>query len=146
MNPSHCSHRSCRTHEAVSWTFQLLAAVILLQTLWFKFTGAPESRHIFTLLGVEPWGRIATGVLELGAAVLLLHRRWSPAGALLAAGLMTGAIGAHLTRLGIAVAGDRGLLFTLAVTVFGSALIVLFLRRDRVPLLRRALGPARPLP
>ncbi len=123
----------CRLHRTLSWVFQLIAAGILLQTLYFKFTGAPESRFIFTTLGIEPWGRIATGILELAAAGLLLWNRRAVFGALLSIGLMAGALVSHLTRLGLVVQNDGGLLFTLAVTVFGSSLIVLWIRRHEIP-------------
>jgi hypothetical protein len=116
----------------VTWTFQILAAVILGQTLFFKFTGAPESKFIFSTLGVEPWGRLATGGLEAVAVVLLLHRRFAVFGAVLALGLMTGAIFSHLTRLGLIVYDDGGLLFALAVTAWGSSLVILWLRRNEL--------------
>jgi putative oxidoreductase len=119
----------------VSWILQLLAAVILAQTLFFKFTGAPEAKYIFSTLGVEPWGRIGTGVLELITAVLLVYPKTPPVGAVLALGLMVGAIGAHLTRLGIDVQGDGGLLFGMAVTVLVSALIVIVIRRRELPVI-----------
>lgn len=118
----------------ISWICQLAAAAILGQTLFFKFTGAPESRYIFSTLGVEPWGRIGTGVLELVAVVLLLLPRTAVLGAVLAVGLMGGALMSHLTRLGIEVQGDHGLLFKLAVTVLAAALVVLALRRRELPL------------
>jgi hypothetical protein len=119
----------------VSWICQLTAAIILGQTLFFKFTGAPESRYIFSTLGIEPWGRIGTGVLELIAVGLLLYPRTPAIGAVLAMGLMGGAIMSHLTRLGIEVQGDHGLLFKLAVTVLLSAALVAFLRRRELPVL-----------
>lgn len=124
---------TCKVHRTVSWVFQSIAAAILLQTLFFKFTGAPESRFIFTTLGVEPWGRFATGVLELLAAGLLLWNRRAVLGALLSLGLMVGALASHLTRLGVVVQDDGGLLFTLAVLVFGSSAIVIWLRRYELP-------------
>ncbi len=117
----------------LSWVCQLTAAGILAQTLYFKFTGAPESRYIFSTLGLEPWGRIGTGVLELIAVALLLYPKTPAIGALLAVGLMGGAIMSHLTRLGIEVQGDHGLLFKLAVTVLLTALVVLLLRRRELP-------------
>jgi len=129
-----CGSGLCLRHEIVSWTFQALAAAILLQTLYFKFNGAPESVFIFATLGIEPWGRIGTGVAELIAAVMLLYRRWSAFGGVMATGLMAGAIFSHLTKLGIVVQGDGGLLFGLAVTVFGSGLIVTWLRRSQLPI------------
>lgn len=113
----------------LSWALQLLAAGILLQTLFFKFTGAAESVHIFTTLGVEPWGRYGSGVAELVASGLLLSPGLSPLGALLSLGIMSGAIVGHLAVLGIEVDGDGGLLFGLAVTVLVASAIVLWLRR-----------------
>jgi hypothetical protein len=123
----------CKTHRTVSWIAQLIAAVILAQTLFFKFTGAPESKFIFTTLGVEPWGRILTGVLELVAVGLLLTPRWAGVGGLLSLGLMGGAVMGHLTKLGLIVQDDGGLLFALAVTVFGAAAVVVWLRRAELP-------------
>src|SRR5215510_14864081 len=99
----------------VSWICRIAASVILLQTLYFKFSGAPESVYIFTKIGLEPWGRYASGVVELFASVLLLFPRTTWVGALLAAIVMVGAIGSHLTKLGIAVQNDSGLLFALAL-------------------------------
>jgi putative oxidoreductase len=118
-----------------SWGLQLLVAGILLQTLFFKFTGAEESVYIFTMLGAEPWGRIGSGVVELVAAVLLLTPRTAPVGALLTMGVLAGAIGSHLTVLGIEVKGDGGLLFGLAVTSFVGSAIVLFIRRGQLPVI-----------
>lgn len=103
---------------------RLVVAAILLQTLYFKFTGAPESVYIFQTLGAEPWGRLSSGVAELVAAVLLLVPRTAVWGAVLSLGIISGAILSHLTLLGIEVQGDGGLLFGLAVAVFvGSAAI-----------------------
>lgn len=123
-----------RNASIVSWVCQLIAAGILGQTLFFKFTGAAESRYIFASLGVEPWGRIATGVAELVAVLLLLHPRTPALGAALAVGLMGGAIMSHLTRLGIEVQGDHGLLFKLAVTVLLASMIVVAVRRRELPI------------
>lgn len=121
-------------HRTVSWICQILAAVILGQTLFFKFTGAPESVYIFSALGVEPWGRYATGALELVAVILLLRPRTAATGAVLGMGLMAGAIMGHLTRLGLEVYGDGGLLFGLAVTTLLACSLVAWLRRDAIPL------------
>lgn len=112
---------------------QLLIAGILLQTLFFKFTAAEESVYIFTTVGAEPWGRIGSGILELIAAVLLLYPPTAALGALLALGVGAGALVSHLTLLGIAVKGDGGLLFGLALTVLVGSAIVLFLRRSQIP-------------
>lgn len=116
----------------LSWGLQLLVAGILLQTLFFKFTGAPESVFIFSTLGVEPWGRHASGVVELIASVLLLVPGYAPVGAVLALGVIGGAIMSHLTVLGIEVRGDGGLLFALAVVVLLASAAILWIRRDEV--------------
>jgi len=128
--------------QIVSWVLQLIVAGILLQTLFFKFTGAEESIYIFSTLGVEPWGRIGSGVVELVAAVLLLVPATAPVGALLTMGLMAGAIGSHLTLLGIEIRGDGGLLFGLAVAAFAGSAIVFLIRRAQLPLLARLLEAA----
>jgi uncharacterized membrane protein YphA (DoxX/SURF4 family) len=125
-----------KAQTITSWMLQLIVAVILFQTLFFKFTGAEESRYIFNKLGLEPWGRIGSGIVELIAVVLLLIPGTAPLGALLSMGVISGAIASHFTKLGLVVKGDGGLLFALAVTVFvGSALILLFRRRELVGLL-----------
>ena len=116
-----------------SWVLQLVVAGILLQTLFFKFTGAAESVYIFSTLGAEPWGRIGSGVVELIAAILLLVPATSTVGAALALAVITGAIFSHLTVLGIDVQGDGGLLFSLAVTVFMASGLILLLRRAEIP-------------
>ena len=126
-----------RGQQIASWLFQITAAAILLQTLYFKFTGAEESVYIFSTLGAEPAGRIGSGVVELIASILLLVPATTTLGALLAMGVMAGAILSHLTVLGIEVQGDGGLLFGLALAVFASAAIVLVLRRAQIPYVGR---------
>lgn len=122
-----------RGARLASWSCQLIAAVILAQTLFFKFTGAAESRFIFSTLGIEPWGRYATGIAELLAVILLLNPATAAIGGVLAMGLMGGAIMSHLTKLGIEVQGDGGLLFGLAITVLVASGIVVALRRHQLP-------------
>jgi len=117
----------------VSWVLQVVVAGILFQTLFFKFTGAEESVYIFTKLGLEPWGRIGSGIVELLAVILLLIPSTAALGAILSLGVISGAIMSHLTTLGIDVKGDGGLLFGLAVTVFVASVIVLAIRRHEVP-------------
>lgn len=124
---------SGRALRIVSWIAQGLVAAILLQTLYFKFTAAPESVYIFQTVGMEPWGRIGSGVAELAAAVLLLWPRFARWGALLALGVISGALFFHFTKLGIEVQGDGGLLFGLALTVFAGSVLVLVLRRAPRP-------------
>jgi putative oxidoreductase len=111
------------------WSARLIAVTILAQTLFFKFSGAAESIYIFTTVGMEPWGRIGIGILELVAAVLLLFNKAAWFGALLALGLMLGAIGMHLTKLGISVQDDGGYLFLLAVLVAVCSAFVLLRNR-----------------
>ncbi|MBL8169269.1 MAG: DoxX family protein [Acidobacteria bacterium] len=126
-----------KKQSLASWVLQVVVAVILLQTLFFKFTGAVESVYIFSTLGAEPWGRIGSGVIELIASVFLLLPRTVTLGALLALGTISGALFAHLTRLGIALTavGDRGELFALAVVVFVASLGILLLRRRQIPII-----------
>jgi putative oxidoreductase len=120
--------------KVVSWILRITAAIILLQTLYFKFTAAPESVYIFTKVHAEPWGRLGSGVMELVASILLLTPRYTWLGSLLAAAATAGAILSHLTLLGIEVQGDKGLLFALAIIVFLASLINLFLHRKQIPL------------
>jgi hypothetical protein len=129
-----------RAFVIASWVLRGTAAVILLQTLFFKFTGAAESVYIFTTLGMEPWGRIGSGVAELIASVLLLLPRTVVFGAVLSLGVIGGAIVSHLTKLGIALpeVGDRGELFALAVVVFLCSATLLLLHRHELPLVGRA--------
>jgi len=114
------------------WALRLVAAIIMLQTLFFKFTAAPESVYIFTKLGMEPWGRIGIGSMELIAAVLIIIPRTTGIGALIAVGVMAGAIFFHLTKLGIVVQNDGGQLFILAAVVFTSSAILLYIFRKEV--------------
>ena len=131
-----------RSSAVVSWALQVVVAVILLQTLFFKFTAAEESVYIFTKVGAEPWGRIGSGVLELIAAAMLLTPALTVYGAILTVGLMSGALMSHLTILGIEVKGDGGLLFGLALACFAGSLVILSLRRASIPLVGRYLGAA----
>lgn len=124
-----------KAQRIISWVLQIAVAIILFQTLFFKFTGAEESKYIFTTVGAEPWGRIASGILELIAVILLLIPSTVTLGALLALAAASGAIMSHLTKLGIVVRGDGGLLFALAVTVFISSVIILLLRRAEIPVI-----------
>lgn len=114
------------------WIVKIIAALIMLQTLYFKFTGADESIYIFSRLGMEPWGRIGTGVLELIASTLILYPRTTVIGALLGAGLMSGAVFFHLTKLGISVQGDGGQLFIYALLVMLSCSLLLFINRKEI--------------
>jgi putative oxidoreductase len=124
-----------------SWVLRIVSAAILLQTLFFKFTGAKESVYIFSTLGAEPWGRIGSGVYELIASVLLLIPMTAGVGAVLAIGAVASAMFLHLTRLGIALTavGDNGELFALAVTVFVCSAVVAVMHRTEIPIVNRIL-------
>ena len=115
---------------------RILAALIMTQTLYFKFSGADESVYIFTKVGMEPWGRIMVGVLELIASLLLIYNRLAWIGAALAFGLMGGAIMMHLTLLGISVNGDGGYLFFLALIVALCAVYVLVVNKEKIKSIR----------
>lgn len=126
------------------WILRITVAVILFQTLFFKFTGAEESKYIFTtLMGeYEAYGRIGSGVIELITVFLLLVPGFRWFGALLALGTISGAIFSHLTQLGIVVKDDGGLLFALATAVFVLSSIILFIHRSEIPLVNKFLQTA----
>ena len=128
--------RQSKVLKIFDWTLRIVVAVILLQTLFFKFTGAKESVYIFTTLGAEPWGRIGSGLVELIASIFLLIPRTAALGAILVFGTICGAIFAHLTRLGLTIPAvdDHGELFGLAITIFLGSLVILYLRRAEIPL------------
>ena len=115
------------TSHRLTWIARVVVAAILLQTLIFKFTAAPESVYIFETVGMEPWGRIGSGVAELiaGALLLIPGRRFAAAGAAMSLGVISGAIFFHLTKLGIVVQDDGGQLFAMALAVFVGAAFVL---------------------
>lgn len=112
------------------WAIRIVPAVIFFQSLFFKFTGAPEAIHIFSELGVEPYGRIGLGVVELIAGILLLLPKTARYGALLGVGLMIGALMSHFTVLGIEVNGDGGTLFILGVVTLLCCSGFLFFRKS----------------
>ncbi|MBX9783057.1 MAG: DoxX family protein [Chitinophagaceae bacterium] len=114
------------------WILRLAAAYFMLQTLYFKFAGAEESIYIFTQVGMEPWGRYGTGALELIASILILWPRTTGFGALMGVGLMSGALFFHITKLGIEIKGDGGLLFAYALIVFISSAILLLIYKSQV--------------
>jgi uncharacterized membrane protein YphA (DoxX/SURF4 family) len=130
-----------RALNILDWLLRIVVAVILLQTLFFKFTGAKESVYIFTTLGAEPWGRIGSGVVELIASILILVPRTTVFGAILAVGTICGAIFAHLTKLGIKIPAvdDHGELFALALAVLVCSVVVLFLHRSQIPVVGQML-------
>lgn len=119
------------------WIIKLTAVVILVQTLFFKFTGAEESVYIFQTLGIEPFGRIGSGVVELFASILILIPRTTLIGALLGLGTMTGALFSHLFVLGIVVKDDGGTLFSLAIITLICCLILVYNQKHKIPDLLR---------
>lgn len=120
------------------WILRILAAIILLQTLFFKFTAAPESVYIFSKIGMEPWGRIGIGVMELIASILILIPATTLFGAMIGTGLMAGAIFFHITRLGISVQNDGGQLFIYALIVLLSSVAIIIIRREELDALIRS--------
>jgi putative oxidoreductase len=116
-----------------SWVCRAVAAAIMLETLFFKFTGAPESVFIFSKMGLESWWRYGQGVWELIAAILLLSPRLGWAGGILTLSAMGAAIVSHITILGIQIQGDHGLLFAMAIATFTSGFIVTYIHRNQIP-------------
>ncbi|MEZ4918713.1 MAG: DoxX family protein [Saprospiraceae bacterium] len=121
--------------KKLEWIIRLVVAIILAQTLYFKFTAAPESVYIFETLGMEPWGRIGSGIAELIAVVLLLIPGTVALGSVLALGVISGALVSHLTKLGIEVQGDGGTLFYLAVAVFVGSAYLAWQNRKSIPVI-----------
>ena len=113
------------------WILRLVPAIIMLQTLYFKFTAHPQSVKLFTQIGMEPYGRIGTGVLELIAAILLLLPRYTGYGAILGLMMMTGALYFHLTKIGIYFDGDP-VLFIYAVVTFVCCASLIFIYKDQL--------------
>jgi len=122
------------------WAARIVATLIMLQTLFFKFSGAEESIYIFSTVGMEPWGRIGVGILELVASVLLLINATAWLGAGLASGLMAGALLLHLTILGIPVKNDHGYLFFLALIVLLCSLFVLYVNKEKIQAMLKSLS------
>lgn len=119
------------------WIIKLAAVIILLQTLYFKFTAAPESVFIFSTLGIEPFGRIGSGIVELIASILILIPRTTLLGAVLGLATMLGAIFSHIFVLGIEIQNDGGTLFVLAVITLLCCLILIYNQKDKIPNLLR---------
>jgi uncharacterized membrane protein YphA (DoxX/SURF4 family) len=118
--------------KTLTWIVRIVAAVILLQTLYFKFSGADESVYIFSTLGIEPYGRIGSGIAELIAAILILVPRTTLIGAILGLGVITGAIFSHLFILGIEVQNDGGELFILALITFLCCAFLVFQDKSKI--------------
>lgn len=116
----------------IAWILRIVASVILVQTLYFKFTGALESVYIFTTLGIEPYGRIGSGIAELIVAILILIPKTTWLGALIGFGIMIGAILSHIFVLGFEVQEDGGLLFVLALITSICCLGLLYINRNKM--------------
>ncbi len=130
-----------KTQTIIIGACRILAAAIMLQTLYFKFSGSAESVYIFSQVGIEPWGRIGTGIAELIASVLILIPRTSVFGAVMAIGIMLGAIATHIFILGIEVMGDAGQLFFYALTVLLCSIYLFWVQKQQ---LFNLLKPKRP--
>lgn len=120
-------------------TLKIVVAIILLQTLYFKFSGAQESIDLFTKIAGENEAamRIGTGILELIASLLLFAPKKTWLGALLTLGLMSGAVISHLTILGIVQNNDHGALFTSALIALIAAVLLLFASKKELPFLSK---------
>ena len=123
--------------KTTNFIIRIIIAILLLQTLYFKFTAHPDSVYIFSKIGMEPYGRVGTGIMELIASFLILLNRTQWLGALLALGLMLGAVFFHVTKLGIEVNNDGGLLFGMAVFIFVLSLVVLWINRTNIPIIKK---------
>jgi hypothetical protein len=117
----------------------IIAAIILFQTLYFKFTAQPESIYIFSKLGLEPYGRIGSGIFELITGVLLLLPKTRLLGSILGLGVISGALLSHVFVLGFEVQNDGGELFFLALAVFVCCLFILIMKKEEALALANSL-------
>ncbi|WP_417291446.1 DoxX family membrane protein [Corallibacter sp.] len=122
-----------------SIALRIIVAIILLQTLRFKFTAHPDSVYIFSKAGLEPYGRILIGILELISSILLLRNKTAWIGAILTSGIIGGAIFLHLTKIGIQVNNDNGVLFITAIITFILSIIIIYIHRKDIPSLSKFL-------
>ncbi|QMV14681.1 hypothetical protein [Vibrio spartinae] len=121
--------------QATKYLASAFIAFVFVQSLFFKFTGSPETEYIFGTLGqwsgldfFGAYGAYIIGVAELIATVLLFSR-FHGFGALMTLGIISGAIFFHLfTPLGVqmpefnsngeVIGNDGGLLFGMACLVW----------------------------
>ncbi|SRR5712692_56444 len=122
-----------RRQRAIRLVCCLIAASVMIETLFFKFTDEPESVYIFRRMGTEPWMRWVQGLWELAASIGLLIPRLRWAGGILTTGAMAAAILSHMTWLGYSIRGDHGLLFGMALVTFTCGLTVTLLHRHHIP-------------
>ncbi|MCY1635590.1 DoxX family membrane protein [Marinifilum sp. D737] len=120
-----------RKYRTVEMLLRIVTAIILIQTLHFKFSGHPQAIHIFSTIGMEPWGRYGIGAIELITGVLFFLPNYWKIASLITAGLMAGAIGFHLfTPLGIEVVvdgiSDNGQLFAMAIAALVLSMILIY--------------------
>lgn len=123
----------------LSIILQLFIAITYLQTLYFKFTAHPDSVYIFSQIGLEPYGRVGLGVMELIVAILILVPKTKLYGGILSVGIISGAVASHLGPIGIEVHNDGGTLFYLALTVLVASLVFLALNFKEVIQLKEKL-------
>ena len=121
-----------QTKNIVSKLLRVVIAIIYVQTLYFKFSGHPDSVYIFSKLGLEPFGRIGIGIFELITAILLILPATYIYGIVLSLGVISGAIASHLGPLGIEVLGDGGKVFYLALIVWVASFILALLHREEI--------------
>ena len=119
-------------NNITSWILRFIVAIILLQTLYFKFTAHPDSVHIFSALGVEPWGRVSLGIVELFTAILVLMPKTKVLGMLGSLGIILGAIFSHILVLGFNVGNDGGTLFILAIIVLVATVVFLNMHKNEL--------------
>ena len=117
------------------WILRIVAALIMLQTLFFKFNASAESVYIFTTLGIEPFGRIGSGIAELISSILLLINRTTLLGAIMGMGIMAGAIVSHILVLGLVVMDDGGQLFAYALITFICCALLTYINKEKIPAL-----------
>ena len=122
----------------ISWVAQIIVVVILGQTLFFKFTDAPEVVELFSKLGMGPFGYKLIGFLELIACVLLLIRPSIIWGAILSWGLMSGAIMGHITKIGFS--GDAGTLGSMAIAAWLLSCLIIYLRKNQISIIANMFG------
>ncbi|WNH09693.1 DoxX family membrane protein [Thalassobellus suaedae] len=122
----------------IPFILRIIVAAILIQTLRFKFTAHPDSVYIFKKMGLEPYGRIGIGILELIAGFLLLIPKTVWLGALLTLSVIGGAILMHLTILGMEINNDNGILFTTAIVTFLLAFKILYIYKKDIPFINKS--------
>ena len=126
-----------KTTTIISWVLRLAIAIIFIQTLYFKFTAHPDSVYIFSELGVEPYGRVGLGIIELITAILLMVNSTKIIAIFLSIGIIIGAIGSHILVIGTSVQGDGGGLFALAWVVLLAGIVLLFIHKKELNIFRK---------